>query len=101
MSLLPRFLSASRRTAHTVDRSRSQKPRLESLEERALLSANPATLHYRGELSAAVSSHSTVMISGADSSHVATSDLLSLNAINGGHARGGMIQMSIRHVVAK
>jgi hypothetical protein len=100
MNWLPRILATSHRTESAVGRTRSQKPRLESLEERALLSANPATLHSGGVPAGAVSSQSSAIISGADASHGTMSDHGSSIAVHGGYAREGMILIPIRHVVA-
>jgi hypothetical protein len=101
MNWLPRYLAQSLRTKPAVGRPQSQKPWLETLEERALLSASPATLPNGGAPAAAISLHSTAIVAGAMSSHGAIPHDPSLNSIHGGHAKGGTIHMTMRHVVAK
>jgi hypothetical protein len=102
MNCLPRNLAMSLRTKPAVGRTRSQKPSLESLEERALLSANPATLPLGGAPYAAVSSRSTAIIAGADLGQRTSIPVLSLNSIHGGHVKGVTVHfMQVRHAVAK
>jgi hypothetical protein len=90
MKWLPRILATSFRTERRASLTRSQKPRLESLEERALQSANPVTLHYPIQHPASVSSHTTAIVTGADSGHGTTSYLRS----------AGTVCFTVRHAVA-
>jgi hypothetical protein len=100
MNWLPRILATPHRTESAAGQTRSQKPRLESLEERALLSANPATLHSGGLPAATVSSQSSAIISGADAIHGTMSAHGSSNAVHGVYSRAGMMLIPVRHVVA-
>jgi hypothetical protein len=101
MNLLPHILDSLRRTSCAAGRTRKQKPRLEDLEGRALLSASPATLSYGGGPPAVVSSHSTAIVAVADSSQGAVIPVLSLNSIHGGHAHGGIVHIKqVRHALA-
>jgi hypothetical protein len=101
MYWLPRYLVQSLRTKPGVGRTQSQKPWLETLEARALLSASPATMPNGGAASAAISLHSTAIVACAMSSQGIIPHDLSLNSIHGGHAKAGTIHMTMRHVVAK
>jgi hypothetical protein len=91
MNWLHRILATSCRPEPSAGQVRSQKPRLEFLEERALLSANPAILPHFGRPSVAVTLHPSAIVAGTDSSHVTNSHLLTM----------GHISMAVRHAIAK
>jgi hypothetical protein len=100
MNLIHRILPASLRTLPAAGRPRSHKPKLESLEDRALLSASPATVTCNAP-SAAVSSRSPAIVAGTDLSQGTIIPVLSLNSIHGGHAHGGTVHVrDVRHAVA-
>ncbi len=101
MNWLPHTLSMSSRAMSTAGRPRTRKPSLESLEQRALLSASPSTLYSHAYPSAAASPRSPVIVSVARLSHAALPHLISLDAAHGRHTPLVMIHSDFRHAVAK
>ena len=94
MHILDRGLAKSIRTVPRTGRSLRQRPRLEALEGRALLSAIQIPVHSGVPPSVTVSAQSPAIVAGSHSTH--------LNVVYSGHVHNGTIHiLEVRHAVAK